>query len=244
MKIEWHFEGVAKPETIERHIAHLQSLGLPQPVGTGKPRLAVVGAGPSVAEYVEELKSFDGDVWIIGSAYPWAVANGINGVYFNIDPSEDCALECAGAKEAILGSSIHPAVITALNGAKKSVFDLVETPERMNHGVTTATAVPELALLMDYTEVIFYGCESSFEGRMHVGREDNTDKWMVIKSDGKSFKTGPAYFAQAEFLATIIRTFPQHFKERSGGFLRAMVNTMDYDLTHATRALYDTLKFN
>jgi hypothetical protein len=241
MKMEWRFEGVEDPETIDQHIAHSKSLGLPHPVGTGKTRLAVVGAGPSVLERIDEIKAFDGDTWIIGSAYPWAAANGIKGIYFNIDPSEDCAEECIGAHEAILGASIHPGVFTALNGAKKSVFDLVETSERMNHGVTTATAVPELALLMDYTEVIFYGCESSFEERMHVCRENNSDKWMVVESDGRSFKTGPAYYAQAEFLATIIRKFPQHFKERSGGFLRAMVNTMDYDLTHATRALYNTL---
>ena len=241
MKMEWHFEGTASPETIDRHIAHAKSLGLPQPAGTGKARLAVVGAGPSVLAHVDEIKAFDGDTWIIGSAFPWAKLNGIDGVYFNIDPSEDCAEECVGAKEAILGTSIHPSVFTALNGAKKAVFDLVETSERLNHGVTTATAVPELALLMDYTEVIFYGCESSFDERMHVGRENNSNKWMVVESDGQTFKTGPAYYAQAEFLATIIRRFPQHFKERSGGFLRAMVNTMDYDLKQATRALYDTL---
>ena len=246
MKIEWHFEGVASQEAIAQNIAHAHALGLPYPQGTGETRLAVVGGGPSAAQNIDEIRSFAGDIWIAGSAYPWAIANGIEGVYFNIDPSEDCAIDCVGAPEAIISANVHPATIKALNGAKIAVFDLVETPERLNHGVTTVTAVPELAILLGYTEVTFYGCESSFDDRSHAYRNEmeTNDRWMYVKSDGQTFKTRPDYFAQAEFLATMIRKFPEHFKERSGGFLRAMVNTMDYDVTHATRAMYERLNLH
>lgn len=241
MKIEWHFQGVASSEVIDNHIAHAHALNLPQPQGTGAKRLAVVGGGPSVVGQMEEIKAFDGDIWILGSAYPWATENGIKGTYFNIDPSEDCSRECIGAPKAILGSSVHPETIKALNGADIAVFDLIENGERLNHGVTTATAVPELAIICGYTEIVFYGCESSFNEQFHVGKNLDTDRWLYVKSDGQTFKTRPDYFAQAEFLATIIRAFPQHFKERSGGFLRAMVNTFEWDFTHATRALYQSL---
>ena len=244
MKIEWHFEGVASADQITANIAYSKSLCYPHPSGTGKTRLAVLGGGPSAKDSLQELREFDGDIWIIGSAFQWARENGIEGVYFNIDPSLDCVLECKGAKKAILGTSVNARLFDALQGAEISVFDLVETPERMNHGVTTATAVPELALLCDYTEIIFYGCESSFGDTTHAYKKAMHDRWMVVKSNGQSFKTNADYFAQAEFLATIIRAFPKQFKERSGGFLRAMVATMEYDVTHATRALYETLNFS
>ena len=114
----------------------------------------------------------------------------------------------------------------------------------MSPVTATATAVPELAILLDYTEITFYGCESSFEEDTHAYTHQLTDKWLVVECDGKSFNTRPDFFAQAEYLATMIRAFPKFFKERSGGFLSAMVNTMEWEFTHATRALYDTLTFN
>lgn len=244
MKIEFHYEGVANPEVIAAHIEHAHGLDLPYPKPTGRRRLAVMGGGPSVADHIEEIRHFDGDLWIIGSCYPWARQQGLDGVYFNIDPSENCAVDCAGAGKAILGSAVHPAVFAVLREADVSVFDLIDSDSRLNHGVTTATAVPELALILDYTDIVFYGCESSFSDDMHAYEHEVTSKWLVVESDGKTFSTRPDYFAQAEFLATIIRRFPQYFSERSGGFLRAMVSTMEWEFTHATRALYETLTFN
>jgi hypothetical protein len=194
---------------------------------------------------IEELKAFDGDVWIIGSAFPWARSKGIDGVYFNIDPTPSVVEETPGVTKAILGSGVDASVFAALkaSGADVSVFDLVENSERLNHGVTTATAVPELSILLGYTDVTFFGCESSFERTSHAYGDVEAPMWLVIECGGKRFMTRPDFLMQAEFMSTMIRRFPKIFKEESGGLLRALVADPDYDVERVSEALYATLKF-
>lgn len=242
MKIAFRSDGCVDHSVIDRNVAHAKALGLPAPTPTGKKRLAVVGGAPSVRAKVDEIKAFDGDVWVIGSAYPWAISQGIHGVYFSIDPIEDGAQDCEGAHKAILSSCVSPLVFEKLKGKDVAVFDLIETAERLNHGVTTATAVPELALLMDYTEIVFYGCESCFENESHAYRDDASPMWLVVECGSKSFKTRPDYLMQCEYLSLMLRKFSAYFKEKSGGLLRQMIDFPEYDVTHVSTELFSKLK--
>lgn len=242
MKIEFRSDGCVESSVIQDNVSHSRSLGLPYPKPTGKKRLAVVGGAPSVRARVDEIRAFDGDVWVIGSAYPWAKSQGITGVYFSIDPIEDGAQDCEGADKAILSSCVSPLVFERLQGKDVSVFDLIETTERLNHGVTTATAVPELALILDYVEVVFYGCESCFENESHAYRDDANPVWLTVECGGESYKTRPDYLMQCEYLSMMLRRFPQFFKEESGGLLRQMTKHLEYDVTHVSTALYSKLK--
>ena len=241
MKIRFHSESCVPAGDVERNIAHAHRLDLPYPSQVKTKMLAVIGGSPSVKSRVEEIKAFDGDIWIIASAYPWATSQGITGTYFSIDPSPENALEVSGVTKAILGSPVHPDVFKALADQDVSVFDLVENEERLNHGVTTATAVPELAILLGYEQVTFYGCESSFNGTTHAYRHDDHPHWMDIKTNGEEYRTRGDYFMQAEFLATMIRRFPNNFQERSGGLLSAMIADMDYDCVRVSKPLHEVL---
>lgn len=243
MRIKFESGGCVPDSEIQRNRQYSQTLGLPYPKPTGRTKLAVVGGAPSAKNHIQRIKEFE-DVWIIASAFPWAYANGIHGTYFNIDPSADCVDEVVNVQRAILSSNVHPGVFDALNKRDVSVFDLVTTAERMNHGATTATAVPELAILLDYTEIVFFGCESSFAEQTHLYRNDleTNPVSMDVVCNGQSFQTRPDYLMQAEFLSAMIRQFPQ-FKEESGGLLRAMVADPDYDITHVSKALFANLKF-
>lgn len=205
--------------------------------------MAVIGGAPSVIAKIQELKDFDGDRWIIASAFPWCRAHEIHGTYFNIDPSDNCIDEIEGVEKAILASCVTTAVFDALIDKGVSRFDLVHTKERLNHGCTTATAVPELALLCGYQEIIFYGCESSFSDVTHAYRDDKEANPMSfdVLCNGETFETRADYLMQAEFLATLIRAFPDTLKEASGGLLRALVADPEFDITHCTRAMYETL---
>ena len=204
-----------------------------------RPPLAVVGGGPSINDHVETLRNWRGDVWACGSPYLWCVRNGIDATYFNIDPGapfEGQVLVSHGAR-AILSTTVNPAVFASCKSVE--VFDLSRLGD--NHGVTTATAAPHLALSMGYTDISIFGCESCYaEGESHAydTHKDVSDHLrMRIVCNGEAFITIPSLFMQAELLSKIIRLSPV-FKERSGGLLRAMVEDDDYDCTHATRALH------
>ena len=243
MKIRFHGVGCVAMETMQRNTAHCKSRGLPTAKNGGHSRLAVIGGGHSILDKIDELRNFDGDRWIVAGAYYWCEENGIDGAFFNIDPQPFIADLCRGADKAILASCSHPSVFDSLAGASVHTFDLISEGEMINHGSSAATAIPVLSVQCDYREIVFYGCDSCYErgGATHA-YENAPDKYgMVIECNGQTFYTSPQLLLQAEYLSTMIRVAPHVFKEQSGGFLGAMVKTQEYNVTHATRELYEFL---
>jgi len=243
MKIRFHGVGCVDRDTLDRNIAHSKSLGLPAAKNGGRNRLAVIGGGHSILNHVDELRNFDGDRWVIAGAYRWCHENGISGTFFNVDPQAFISDLVCGAEQAILASCTHPKVFETLKDKTVQTFDLISEGEMINHGSSAATAVPVLSVQCDYREVVFYGCDSCYErgGSTHA-YENAPDKYgMVIECNGQTFYTSPQLLLQAEYLSTMIRVAPHVFKEQSGGFLGAMVKTQEYNVTHATRELYEFL---
>ena len=243
MKIRFHGVGCVDRDTLDRNIAHSKSLGLPAAKNGGRNRLAVIGGGHSILNHVDELRNFDGDRWIIAGAFRWCLENGISGTFFNVDPQDFIADLAYGAEKAIVASCTHPALFDTMKDKDVQVFDLISEGDMINHGSSAATAVPVLSVQCDYREIVFYGCDSSYEhGGWTHAYEDAKDQYgLVVKCNNETFYTTPALLLQAEYLSTMIRIAPHVFKEKSGGFLRAQIADQEYDLTHATRALYEFL---
>src|SRR3546814_19809171 len=80
------FPGPVSSERTGRNRAHVGTLGLAKPQKQKRPPLAVVGGGPSLTSSVEELRAWQGDIWIACGAFPWCRDNGIEGTLFNVDP--------------------------------------------------------------------------------------------------------------------------------------------------------------
>jgi hypothetical protein len=226
-----------------RNEAYARSLGLPYVKESERPPLAVVGGGHSILENVAELQSWAGDVWAIGSAFQWCRSQGIKATFFCVDPQPGAEL-VIGAEHAIVATCTDPGVLRALQaiGARVEIFDLVATLERCNHGPTSATAVPELAVPdMGYRSVTFFGCESSYGGTTHAYKDHAEPCRIWVQCNGEEFETGAEFLMQAECLAHVLRALPQFFNERSGGLLRALTATPDYDITHVSRKVYREL---
>lgn len=244
MKINFISDGCVADDALQRNLDYAKSLGLPHPRQSQYTRLAVVGGGPSVASQIDVIKKYPAK-WMCASAFPYLYSKGIRGTYFNIDPSEDCINETANVTHAILGSGVHRGVFDALiaKGADVSIFDLVHDGVRQNHGVSTPTATTELAILMGFKKIVFFGCESSFGEQTHAYRNDYDTNpiWMVVKVGDDLYYTRPDYFIQAQYLAEMIKHFPHVFSEKSGGLLRAMVKHDDHDIVEVSKALYATL---
>jgi hypothetical protein len=206
MRIDWKCERNVPAENQARNIA--ACAGFKKVGAHTRPVLAVVAGGPSVSEHIDELRQWPGDLWIVGSAFPWALANGIEGTFFNIDQHPSVAKDCVGAKKAILATCTDPSVFAALNG-EVEVFDVEN-----NHYATSLTATPH-AYRHEYWE----------------GRGSDT---IRVVCNGGAFLTNPSFLMQAEFMAEVVRLAPQLFHIHCDGLLAAMVQNSDYDITHGS----------
>lgn len=190
-------------------------------------RLAVVGGGPSVAAMVEELSTFDGEIWAINGAFNWCLRHGIDAAFFSIDPLPQTAAYGWGATRAVLATWCHPNTFDALVGADISAVKPVA------HGATTATSAPAIAVEAGYQEISFYGCEGSFGETTHAYGNRGIGNLMQVSCNGKEFLTTPDMMMQTEFLGDLIRQ-ASCLKDRSGGLLAAFIASPDIDVIAAT----------
>lgn len=233
-KINWICEVVGiTPEQTARNKAHSKSLGLPYISVRERPKLAVVGGGPSVLDYAEELKTWDGDIWASGSAFQLAKSINAKCTFFTIDQSTDLAKDGAGATKAILATCCDPSVFEMLKDAEIEIFDLFSEGLKANHHATTITAAPKVGLDMGYRDITFFGCEGSFRETTHAYDTTKIDDMLIVKCNGTNFVSRPSFLLQCEFMARVIQMAPHVFKLRGDGLLSAMVQDFDYDITHA-----------
>lgn len=237
MKLHLTSLAPATDEEIRRNEAYAKSLGFPRLGVAGKPRLAIVGGGPSIAKHVDDLRSFDGEVWAINGAFPWCMERGIEARFFSLDPSEAVLQFCAGAKSAMLATSCQPAVFDALKGADVEAIDRSE----FLTGPTTASSVTLIALQRGHVEIHFFGCESSFEEVSHAYGDFNRQNTMKVLCNGQEFLTTIDMMMQAEFLGPIIRQCPTVMVDRSGGLLAAYIANPEIDVLAASRELHETI---
>lgn len=240
MRIEFKPLGCAPAADLARNIAYAHSLGLPMTTMAEAQRsqLAVIGGGPSVAGAVDELRSFSGERWIIGSAFQWANNNGIDGKFFCIDPQAIVAPMCRGAKKAILATCTHPSVLDSLmaDGCEIELFDIGEGA--VPTGTTTATGAPYLALLRGHTRILFYGCDSSFAETTHVYKSLDDPFRLLVKCGEGEYLTNPQMMIQAEELSLVMLEHPEIYINKSAGLLRAMLeNGGEWDVLKVSRAL-------
>lgn len=211
-------------------------------VGTSpvKPRLAIVGGGPDLGLFVDELKCFDGEIWAINGAYNWCKASGIDAVFYAIDPSFRLLPLVRIVHKAILADTVHQAVFGNL-GAK--VAEIAWTgPNDIVHSTTAAATAPMIAAERGHKHVTFYGCQSSFTANMtHMYKNDKLSK-IWIKCGGINYVSCPQFIMQAEFLAEIARGLPTGIEVKGQGFLSCLIEHGIYEVTHIARSINEGLK--
>jgi hypothetical protein len=227
------FEPVARvsDEDLDRHRAYSRSLGLPEIVsgtaGAAAPSLAVVGGSPSVAGYIDRLRNWDGDILAINGAWEWCRDNGIDAIFYTIDP-------IVGAPEnverAILGDTCSPALFDALSGAN---IELVRLGlDNILPASTSAGTVPAFACWRGHRHITFFGCESSFTERTHVYDKPLPMNLVWVDCGGVEYVTNAQMIMQAEWLAQVARAWPEYITVEGEGFLPALIEHGEYDVTH------------
>lgn len=242
MKINFTSLCGVSEEKLRANERYSKRLGFPRMGEAGSPRLAIAGGGPSIKDRIDELRSWDGEIWAINGTWKWLRNLGIDATFFTIDPSPGIADMCLGAERAVLAMNCDPSVFDILSGditaVKLGVDDL-------QNGPTSASTAPIIAVEMGYRHLTFFGCEGNYGELTHVYNGANFQKSLLkVNCNNETFLVCPAMFMQTEFLAGMIRAAPNVLEERSGGFLRAMVADPDYDIVAASREIVETIEYN
>jgi hypothetical protein len=214
-------------EDVQRNHKHTCGLGLPsyREFKATRPRLAVIGGGPSINRHVDEIRAFDGDVWAINGAWGWCRSHGICATFISGDPHPIVAQWATGAMRALLEMHCDPSAFSVLKDADVAVFEAGMEPGMIRSASSTASSTPHLAVRMGYREVTLYGCESSYQlnATTHAFQHEQRSDELLVVCDGKEYLTAPDYYLQATELYRYILDVPEFIKERSGGLLRAMI---------------------
>lgn len=231
----------------EQHIASALSRGLPICTrGSERPgKIAIVGSGPSVRDYLDELAAFDGPVWAINGAYDFLRSVGIAPAAFvGLDPQREMLQFFKAPDRAttfFLASCTHPDVFGHLAGYDVRIWhsnsDTVKTLPSGSYavpgGITCITRAPFLAYLLGWREVHIYGADSSYADQPYAyetgsDRCDPNDRTIRVRVNGQVFRTEAGLMHQAENLGLLEEVFPGKVVFRSGGMLPAfLASTME-----------------
>lgn len=229
MRVDFNVTSTSVPDArIEANIAHARSLGLPYVVDrAGGRALNIIGRGPSVAQHIETLRRDDADNWAAGTAWAWCRDNGIEAAFVCADPNPRMVDYTAGAKVALVAEQCDPTVFAALCGADVKLISM----DTCAYGWTAAAIAAVLGATAD-SEVRLYGCEGSYENTTHANEDIPQHNLMIVRADGKVFRTNPQMIMQSEEFALLFRICkPGVFIDRSGGLLGALIASGgDWDL--------------
>ena len=242
-----HFTGriPVEHEKIIQNRENTKKLNLPRvELGCSKRdgRLAVVGGGPSVSHYIEQIRQYP-EVWAVNGACAFLRGHGIDSWLFAVDPHHIVTKWAPGASKALLCDRVDPEVFEILKGADIRIFTVAgDEPGWIMSGSSTATIAFQLGIEQGFEFVDFYGCESSFENGSHAYQDENREHLLWVECNGREYKTAPDFYLQAQEMAALIRSFRNNFKHYGGGLLEAMIEDPEHDITHVSRAMMDELK--
>ena len=215
-------------ETRSRNIALAPDL--PEPSGTGK--LAIVAGGTSAANHIDELRGWDGDIWAINATHKWLRSKGIESTTFSADPQSVITNILVGSTSAILASHSDPSMFKAMDGKECYIIDGSVS------GPTTSVVAAVYAVKAGYDNVHIFGCDGSYGKKTtHVGDGMHYGELIKLNCNENEYETRLEYIAQTEQLVGAIKAFPQFLKNRSGGFLKDLIESGDYTVTNLSEII-------
>lgn len=221
-------------EQIDTYIETAKDLPRVAEVPEHDRKLAICGAGPSLAKHLETLRNWDGDIWGINNMPAYLAKHGIHATLFTVDPDKPEVLNLEGVEDALLWVGTDPRLRELLPKAR--FFDM------MGDGPTSVCRAPFIARHLGYRDITLFGVEGSFGFKtMHVDVEEEDEcKYVAcIHCDGGEFLTTIPLLSQTQYLAHYIQTNRDSLREQCGGLLRAMVNSDKWDMVALTEPLFE-----
>lgn len=233
---------VSDRETRQRHIDSASARAIPHcTVGPArKGKLAIVASAPSVADYVDVLKDWDGDIWGINGAFAWMLHREIKPTGFiGVDPEEmlkDYLIEMPADVTYYLASQVHPAVFDHLKDRNVRLWHMSDRETKWPIGSTLVqggssclTRAPWLACMLGWENVHIFGGDSSFTHKTHVYGGGIPSNFCFAEAGGEVFKTHKVMLVQACDVVDLVQNFPGTITIHGQGLMQAMVS--DYEKT-------------
>lgn len=142
-------------------------------------KVAIVASGPSATDYVDLLKTWDGEVWGINGAFAWMRKRGIKPTAFvGLDPEpilRDYLIDVPADATYYLATQVHPWVFDHLRDRNVRIWFPADGQVCYPYGATPIYGgstclgrAPNLAYHLGWREVHIFGCDSSFTHKSHV----------------------------------------------------------------------------
>lgn len=213
------------------------------PKRTGQ--LAIVGSGPSVSEYLDELKAWPGEIWAINGAYRFLLDEGVHvHAFVGLDPVPGLReyVTVRGKHVSYLLSSVcDPCVFDELAGEDvwlwhSKGYEYPPGSHPVGGGTTCLTRAPYLAHMVGWRDITVYGADSSFSARPYCYEQrfaedigspvavEQHPRFVVDTVDGKSFETNLALAKQVSVFGVMQQHFNGMLKFRCGGLLAAFLD--------------------
>ena len=196
-------------------------------------KLAIVASAPSVGDYVDTLKEWDGEIWGINGAFAWMLHRGIKpNAFVGIDPEwflKDYLINMPDDATYYLASQVHPDVFDHLNGKNVKLWFQADSEVKFPVGTVTvpggSTCLGRsiyLAVMMGWQDVHIFGGDSSFTHKTHVYGGELPTNFCFAKACGQEFKTTRTMLTQACDLVVTVQNFPGTIAVHGWGLLQAM----------------------
>lgn len=203
-------------------------------------RLAIVGSGPSVKTYLDELREWDGDIWAINGAFHWLRQQDIiveGFVCLDPGPGLESLLPFVPKLPTYyLAIVCDPGLFNHVEGRNIQTWfpDMTCKKDYPNGvvlvpgGTTCLTRAPFLAHIMGYRDITIFGGDSSFDGEVYC--YNPLDYACSVPPEIKRIKVGDRFFFsnrqmlhQVANLIGLTCVFGNMLKFRVGGLMAAML---------------------
>lgn len=214
------------------------------PFRTGQ--LAIVGSGPSVLTYLNELRSWSGEIWAVNGAYRFLLKQGIVAhAFVGLDPVPGLKeyVEVRDEKTAFLiSSACDPCVFDELENAavylwhsKHGDFDYPEGSAVVGGGTTCLTRAPFLAQMLGWRDITVFGGDCSFADDVYcyplgTFKEDSTRPQFDVVVNDRTFRTELALLKQLSVFGVMEPMFNGCLQFRCGGLLEAFLASPMYEI--------------
>lgn len=238
-RIEYRPLGPAPVFDLNANVASSAWVQMIEPVPLSLRKLAVVGGSPDVVLDLDELRSWDGDIWAINGTAAWLAKHDIKATMVSVDPAPFPDWMFDGVESAIFASCVDPENFRRMAG-KVRRFHLFEHDENgVRGGCTSALRTMVLGPMLGYSSVHYFGCSGSFDTDDHCSHDIKEDRQLIVRAGGVDYRTYPEFYVQSRELAQVCAGFGDIYHCRSRGLFRAM---MDYPDTWEVVAVSDAEK--
>lgn len=231
---------VIEIDAAQKQIDSAMARGLPECKFSAAPKrgkLAIVASGPSVTDYVDVLKNWDGEIWGINGACGWMKHREIKAnAFVGVDPEEilkdylTIHDEWIDAETFYLASQVHPAVFDQLKDKNVQLWHMslrgIKWPVgtvTVQGGSSCLTRAPWLACMLGWQDVHIFGGDSSFTHKTHVYGGQIPINKCYVNVDGTLFQTHKVMMVQACDMVDLVQSFPGTITVHGDGLMPALL---------------------